>query len=139
MARDAGVPKIAAQYLAATVFDCRCDYKSHVENGSGYTLSHDDDAYVIEVYLKDTEHRWDWRASPILAPSLRAVAPAYIYVGEWDVLRDESKAYADRLRDAGVDVTLRIFQQESHQVSVVTTPIMRNEMYEFLRRHLSAG
>lgn len=137
MARDAGAPKIAAQYLAATVFDCRCDYKSHFENGHGYTLSHDDDAYVIEVYLKDMEHRWDWRASPILAPSVRCVAPAYIYVGEWDVLRDESKAYADRLRDAGVDVTLRIFPQESHQVSAVTTPIMRSEMYEFLRRHLS--
>lgn len=25
----------------------------------------------------------------------------YIYAGEWDILRDESRAYADRLRDAG--------------------------------------
>lgn len=137
MARDAGAPRISAQYLAATVFDCRCDYRSHVENGRGYTLSHDDDAYVIEVYLKDMEHRWDWRASPILAPSVRDVAPAYIYVGEWDVLRDESRAYADRLRDAGVDVTLRVFAQESHQVSPVTIPIMRSEMFAFLKSHLT--
>ena len=137
MARDAGAPKLAAQYLAATVFDCRCDYKSHFENGSGYTLSHDDDRYVIEVYLKNMENRWDWRASPILAPSVKSVAPAYIYVGEWDVLRDEGEAYASRLRDAGVDVTFVCMPQESHAVGPGSAAKVRKSMYEFLRSSLS--
>jgi acetyl esterase len=137
MARDAGAPKIAAQYLAATVFDCRADYRSQYENGAGYTLSRDDGCFVIDVYLKDPENRWDWRASPILAPSVRGVAPAYIYVGEWDILRDESRAYADRLRDAGVEVTLVVMQQESHAVGPGNAARVKEEMQAFLRSRLT--
>ena len=137
MARDAQSPRLAAQYLAATVFDCRTDYLSFLENGEGYTLSADDDRYVIEVYLKDMEHRFDWRASPVLAPSVKDVAPAYIWVGEWDVLRDESIAYANRLRDADVDVTIVVQPQESHGAGPGSAAEVRTRMTEFLRRHLT--
>lgn len=136
MARDAGAPKVAAQYLAATVFDCRCDYKSQFENGSGYTLSYDDGQFVIEVYLKDMENRWDWRASPILVPSVAGVAPAYIYAGEWDILRDESRAYADRLKDAGVDVTFVCMPEESHAVGPGNAAKVRDAMINFLKSRL---
>ncbi|MBL6938235.1 MAG: alpha/beta hydrolase [Alphaproteobacteria bacterium] len=137
MARDARAPKLAAQYLSATVFDCRCDYASFEENGNGYNLSADDDRYVIEVYLKYMENRWDWRASPILAPSVKDVAPAYIYVGEWDVLRDESKAYANRLRDAGVPVTLVVQPEESHAPGPGSAAAVSAAMTAFLRDHLT--
>jgi acetyl esterase len=39
----------------------------------------------------------DWRASPLLAPSLRGVAPAAIVLAGQDVLHDEGAAYAARL------------------------------------------
>lgn len=136
MARDEGGPIPAAQYLYATVFDMRSDYRSHWENDSGYTLSHDDCMYVYEQYLEDPDSRWDWRVSPILAPSLKGLPPTLIRVGEWDVLRDESRAYADRLRDAGVDVTYHEVRQESHGIAPYHMVEAQAEMNDFLARHL---
>jgi acetyl esterase len=104
MARDAGSPKLAAQYLYAPQLDTRCDYRSHFEFAKGYGLTRTDDLYVIEQYLRSPEDRWDWRASPVLVDSVKGVAPAVIAVGEFEILRDEARLYAGRLRDAGVEV-----------------------------------
>jgi len=137
MARDAGGPQLAAQYLWAPVFDLRCDYASHYENsGPGYTLSRDDCLFVYEQYLGDWDRRFDPLASVILTQSLRGLPPTLIHVGEWDVLRDESIAYANRLRDAGVDVTLVVQPEESHGPTPVTAPLVQRDMTEFLRRTL---
>ena len=50
----------------------------------------------------------NWHASPLLAPELAGAPPAYIVVSGFDPLRDEGTAYAQRLRAAGVEVTLRL-------------------------------
>jgi acetyl esterase len=114
MARDAGAPNLALQVLQSPQFDCREDYESHFEFASGYGLSRDSDLWVIEQYLADPEQRWDWRASPILAESFRDLCPALIAVGEWEILRDEARMYANRLRDAGVHVDYLEGEQGGH-------------------------
>jgi acetyl esterase len=104
MARDAGGPRIALQFLDSPQLDTRADYGSQFEFAEGYGLTRDDDLCVIEHYLGAPENRWDWRASPVLVESVRGVAPALFTVGEYEILRDEALVYGGRLRDAGVDV-----------------------------------
>jgi acetyl esterase len=104
MARDAGGPEIKLEVLDSPQLDTRCDYRSHFEFATGYGLSREDDLFVVEQYLSTPEERWDWRASPVLVDSVRGVAPAIVVAGEYEILRDEARLYAGRLRDAGVEV-----------------------------------
>ena len=136
MCRDAGLP-LAVQYLYFTIVDLRCDYASHFEFQNGYLLTRDSNLYVIEEYLEFAEQRFEWQASPILAPSLRGVAPARIVNGEFEILRDEMTAYANRLHDAGVEVSRRICECQAH--GFVDGDVEQNvnrESNEFLRRFI---
>lgn len=117
MARDAEGPEIRFQWLFDAYFDARFDYPSQMENGVGYFLSLADNQWVTRRYLQYPELRWDWRVSPILADSLRGVAPALIVAGEFDILRDEMRHYANRLRDAGVPIEHICYPGEGHAFS----------------------
>ncbi|MFT4219563.1 MAG: alpha/beta hydrolase [Microbacterium sp.] len=114
MARDAGGPGLALQFLEGWPADLRADTRSQHEFATGYGLRKSDNDFVVSQYLSDPEERWDWRASPLLVSSVRGVAPAYVSVGEWDILRDEDVQYADRLRDAGIPVDLHVDPRRGH-------------------------
>jgi acetyl esterase len=73
----------------------------------GFYLSEADLDWYRERYLSDPEDARDPRCSPVLAESLRGVAPAYLATAGFDPLRDEGEDYARLLRRAGVPVALR--------------------------------
>lgn len=56
----------------------------------------------------------DFRASPLFAPCLEGVAPAYLLAAGYDPLLDEGDAYVRRLRQAGVNVTYRNYPGQIH-------------------------
>jgi acetyl esterase len=56
----------------------------------------------------------DPRASPILAEDLSGLAPATIITAELCPLRDEGKAYANRLRKAGVPTLYYCYESQIH-------------------------
>ena len=53
-------------------------------------------------------------ASPIKAGDFSGLPPAYVMVSEYDIGRDENKAYADNLAAAGVAVEYKCFMGTIH-------------------------
>ena len=111
MARDRGGPKLDKQVLVYPVTDyfshgVETPYESYRSNATGYMLTSQamDDFWAL--YLAKPEDGANPYASPIRASDLSGLPPAYVAIAEHDPLRDEGRAYADRLRAAGVPVTV---------------------------------
>lgn len=136
MARDAGAPRIALQFLQSWPADARCDTRSQHEFADGYGLRYTDNQFVISQYINKDAERYDWRVSPLLARSVRGVAPALITVGEWDILRDEDVQYADRLTDAGVPVELHVAPEEGHVGNPANAGRVETVLHSALRRSI---
>jgi acetyl esterase len=75
-----------------------------VENAEGYFLTATSMRWFIDHYVPDEAARKDWRCAPLHAESLEGLPPAIVLTAGFDPLRDEGTAYADRLREAGVEV-----------------------------------
>jgi acetyl esterase len=64
----------------------------------------DDLAWYYRTYYDNSESLENPDVSPLFAADLAGSPPALIITAEYDTLRDEGRAYADRLRAAGVAV-----------------------------------
>jgi acetyl esterase len=115
MARDTGTAgSLRGQVLAYPAIDMRGDYPSMREFGEGHLLERAGMDWFYGHYLRRAEEKLDWRASPLLASRHDGLAPALVMTGGCDPLRDEGKAYADRLAAAGNKVTYRCFDGLLH-------------------------
>ena len=117
-ARDIGV-RLALQSLACPALDSRTPATSvegHSMWGLSPTLSRESVAAMWDHYLGDTPAEADIVRDvvPALARDLSGVAPAHITVAEYDVLRDEAVAYAQRLAAAGVSVDVDLVSGAVH-------------------------
>ncbi|HVM08186.1 MAG TPA: alpha/beta hydrolase [Acidimicrobiales bacterium] len=109
-ARDTGTP-LAAQILIYPSVDQREGYASYDENEAGPFLTKETMVWFKAQYAADP---LDWRASPIVAEDLSRLAPALVITGQYDPLRDEGKAYAAALEEAGTPVTLHNYETMPH-------------------------
>jgi len=115
IARDWGAPNLRLQSLVYPVADFRMGSASYTKYATGCgVLTAEAMKWFRGHYLSKPADAEDWRASPLLVPSLAGVAPAIIIAAECDVLHDEGLAYAKRLQQAGVAVEYRRYDGMIH-------------------------
>jgi acetyl esterase len=111
------VAPLVFQLLVYPVTDCRFGHPSIVENADGYFLTSRGMQWFLGHYLSGGRGAPDDpRVSPLLADAaaLAGLPPTLVITAEFDPLRDEGEAYAARLREAGVPVTLVRFDGMIH-------------------------
>lgn len=108
MAKERRGPHIKLQVMLWPVTDANFETESYHEMGEGRFLTRNMMIWFWDNYLPDVEKREEIFASPLRATieELRGLPPALIQTAENDVLRDEGEAYARKLDEAGVPVTL---------------------------------
>ncbi|WP_211345623.1 alpha/beta hydrolase [Paraflavitalea soli] len=108
MAKDRKGPAIKLQVMLWPVTDANFGTGSYNELGEGRFLTKNMMIWFWDNYLPDTQKRTDIYASPLRATleQLKGLPPALVQSAENDVLRDEGEAYARKLDEAGVPVTL---------------------------------
>jgi acetyl esterase len=99
-------PRIALQVLIYPIVDCAMDTSSYAEHTSRLIVNNLDMRWFWELYAPDPEVRRSPDASPLRARQLTGLPPALILVAERDPVRDEGLAYARRLVESGVEVTI---------------------------------
>lgn len=101
------------QLLIYPAVDAAMDTRSFRDAAQGYHLERQGMIWFWGHYLGDADPTAP-DASPLRAADLSGLPPAHVITAEYDPLRDEAEAYAERLREAGVAVTLRDYEGMVH-------------------------
>jgi acetyl esterase len=148
LCRDRRGPAPRFQALAYPVTDhWRAGTPSYRQLATGYTLTQDFMKWSFEQYLPDGLDPNDANFAdpyllPLRAPDLSGLPPALILTAEFDPLRDEGRAYAQRLKAAGVTVEHVHLDDQMHGFLLQELMIDRareavDQFGEGLRRALS--
>ncbi|MFK8019822.1 MAG: alpha/beta hydrolase [Pseudomonadales bacterium] len=118
MARDnraAGksAPEVRFQVPIYPVTNHNFNTTSYTDNSEGYYLTQKMMRWFWDQYLPNDSAGQESYASPLLA-DLEGLPPALVITAEYDPLRDEGEAYADRLSSAGVNTELVRFEGQIH-------------------------
>ncbi|WP_153135858.1 alpha/beta hydrolase [Paraburkholderia agricolaris] len=118
LARDAGI-KLMLQLLIYPGATGHQQTDSHARLADGFLLSGETIQWFFDQYVRDKSDRDDWRFAPLDgtrgAPDFSGLAPAWIATAEYDPLSDEGDAYAEKLRAAGNQVTLKRYPGMIHE------------------------
>ena len=101
MAKHKGGPRIIYQLLIYPVTQWKADTGSMSSFAEGYFLERTGMHWFFDQYAAGKDAN-DWRLSPLAAPDVSGLPRAYVVTAGFDPLRDEGKAYADKLSRAGV-------------------------------------
>lgn len=114
-------PDIKFQVLLWPVTDADFDTESYQLYAEERFLTRNMMLWFWDHYLPDKKRRKDLYASPLQADTeeLKGLPPALVQTAENDVLRDEGEAYARKLDEAGVPVTLTRYNGMIHDYGLL--------------------
>lgn len=139
--RDQGIPLPAAAVALSPWTDLKNTGESLKTNIKVDTLTWAESWTVFsKYYAGDNDPGLPW-ISPLYG-ELSGLPPILIYVGGDELLRDDSIRFAEKAKDAGVDVTLRVGEGMFHCYPVCS-PLFpeakeaMDEIYAFIKTHIN--
>lgn len=134
MAKDKQGPEIKLQVLFWPVTNAGFDTLSYHLYATQRFLTRNMMIWFWDNYTTDEAARAEIYASPLKAglSELKGLPPALVQVAENDVLRDEGEAYARKMDEAGVPVTLVRIDGMVHDYGLLnplaTTPAVQSAL-----------
>ena len=113
MCRDEELLEPMAHMLIYPVTDCSQQYESLTEYEHA-TWSREANLIMWKLYLDGRDAAGLPYAVPMLMENFENFPPVYIEPSEMDTLRDQAIAYAEKMREHGVDVTENIVEGAYH-------------------------
>lgn len=140
-ARDRQGPEIALQVLVYPVTDADFERPSYLAEDNQLFLSRAGMIWFWDHYLPEPSQRSEPDATPLHAAKLEGLPPALVILAEHDVLYDEGKAYAERLRQAGVAVEMHEHAGQMHGFFTILmlagSQAAHEQVYDAVKRHLA--
>jgi acetyl esterase len=108
-------PQLRGQLLVYPAVDAARQSAASELYAEGYLLNTPTMSWFSDQYL-GTQDRTDVRCSPLRASAdvMATLAPAHVVIAEYDPLRDDGFDYAERMRQAGVTVTVDHHADQMH-------------------------
>jgi acetyl esterase len=106
MARESGDFKVEAQILFYPITNIsKADTQSYQKYEKHYFLTKETVVACGEYYTSNDKEKQHNLVSPLLVNDLSVLPKTLIQTAEYDILRDEAEAFANKLNRAGVEVT----------------------------------
>jgi acetyl esterase/lipase len=102
-----GQRPLAFQFLLCPIMDFAAESDSRRSLAQGYLVDRDTLEHDLKHYLAPGTDRADPRVSPLRAADVSGLPPTIVHTAEFDPLRDEGQAYAERTQQAGVRTLYR--------------------------------
>ncbi len=141
LSRDRGEFPIVYQVLNYPPLDLSIDPFNRPSTDSLLTPKAQD--FFNSCYFNTAADALNPLVSPLLAADLSELPDALIITAEYDPLRQDGKVYAERLAEAGVEVTYRMFPGCMHAFTHFSSHKMSKEawalIYSQLKRAFGVG
>lgn len=121
MSKEKKEPALRYQVLFWPVTNADLETVSYNQFASDRFLTKNMMSWFWNHYVADPQQRSEIYASPLLASveQLKGLPPALVQTAENDVLRDEGEAYARKMNQAGVPVSLVRYQGMIHDYGLL--------------------
>jgi acetyl esterase len=115
IAKEKNAPMPVFQLLIYPVVDNNMGTESYKENANAKPLNRAMMTWFFGHYLADAKSADDPHVLPMKAKDLSGLPPAMVLTAQIDPLRSEGKAYAGRLKNAGVPVEYKNYDGVAHE------------------------